>query len=233
MKRILAMKIFSQDKNHPVNCQDAFTLVELLVVIAIISVLAGMLMPALENAIESSRTISCASNLKQLGIADLSYVDDNDGYLAPYYGVAQWTVYLRQYLGDNSMNANTPFSCDANPYKKHGPNGGQYTNYAMNLVRRVSSSDPYRNISNVKKPSDAVSFGDSSLRLGFSDGECVNYFMYFSPSGIIPSTSGYSICDGHLVHTDGMNLSFIDGHAKYAPDYILQSEGSHWFNVDD
>ena len=58
--------------------RPGFTLIELLVVIAIISILAALLFPVFAKAREKARQITCASNLKQLGLATLLYVQDYD-----------------------------------------------------------------------------------------------------------------------------------------------------------
>jgi prepilin-type N-terminal cleavage/methylation domain-containing protein/prepilin-type processing-associated H-X9-DG protein len=63
--------------------KKGFTLVELLVVIAIIALLMAMLLPSLRLAREQARQVACAANLRNLGLALVSYIDNNEQCLPP------------------------------------------------------------------------------------------------------------------------------------------------------
>ncbi|MHC4887815.1 MAG: type II secretion system protein [Planctomycetota bacterium] len=92
-----------------------FTLVELLVVIAIISVLAGFLLPALEQAIGSAYQVACLNNQKQLYLSMTGYVDDYDGTVAKFdFGrefatSAPWAGSYSQWPNNIIQTNNTPY----------------------------------------------------------------------------------------------------------------------------
>ena len=123
------------------STRGRFTLVELLVVIAIISILAAMLLPALERARNAAQSISCVNNLKQQSLALMLYVEDNDGVLPHGTGASpeyymMWNVRIASYLGldvevyddlvDNYLTTGCPLDCPARTPSETHTYGAHY-----------------------------------------------------------------------------------------------------------
>ncbi|MBN2713331.1 MAG: prepilin-type N-terminal cleavage/methylation domain-containing protein [Planctomycetes bacterium] len=120
---------------------NAFTLVELLVVISIITILAGLLLPALSMAIDSAKAVACVNNQKQLALGLGMYADDwNDNIVRnwqpPTWGDVLWPPFLSGKQGPASgtprTDANGPVYIEKGPIYMC-PKGPRFSSYSKNV----------------------------------------------------------------------------------------------------
>jgi len=206
-----------------------FSLVELLVVTGIIALLIAMLLPALSKARESARTLQCATQLRQVGIALQNYATSNHGLLpawsmvhfypndphlgdpnAPDWTGPGWTVLLEKYIGQKPDGA--IYNCPAYP------DGERRINYFLG-VRWMYKQVPLLRtmpLSRIKTASTFILSGDCTAQ--------VYYPTPFGTSGApfddIDKDDGAIKClaffgqdaAGYNMHRAGNNILFGDGH---------------------
>lgn len=205
-----------------------FTMVELLVVIAVIIILVAILLPALHSAKESGNRISCSSNLRNLCVAEMQYVNDfNERFTPNYPGVDEdgsthfyWTNLLYPYVGGigtskkvfrrNVNPENSVFFCKSQrPFEvKSGgdtwPCTNDYPSYGLNasLGGREVTPPKSARLSAVKNMSSVVMFADTQFALDRPH------------LGFRHLTSAYFSARHPSGENGRMNFSWVDGHVS-------------------
>lgn len=193
--------------------RKGFTLIELLVVIAIIAILAAILFPVFAKAREKARQTSCLNNIKQMSTAVQQYVQDYDEtFPAMNLDLSQdiWTVQLQPYLKNTQV-----LICPSN--------APGVVRYCLAQAIWDLRSYPVLNLASVPNPSDKVLVADSSTLIGGHYVYTVGALQCGAAQGCQGQPdAGSSFAPGNtpitkfLPHSDGANIGYIDGHAKWS-----------------
>ncbi|MDD2709405.1 MAG: prepilin-type N-terminal cleavage/methylation domain-containing protein [Verrucomicrobiae bacterium] len=230
MNQSMERKFFAHASPGPVR--EAFTLIELLTVIALISILMALLSPALKNARDKAKQISCMNNLRQIGNAVNMYANDNNGWL-PHGGDAyatmssgsnkSWKQLLAAYLNVNLMTKHNlehgilqcPGLKNAGCGNAAYGDGGFYGGYGWNF-QNLGWNDTVQdgcvswvNLSQIGNPSQVIMAGDTS---DSSVGGAKPYRTFYLYSR---AYSDYSVLDESYRHSGGGNYLWVDGHVSW------------------
>lgn len=197
-----------------------FTLIELLVVIAIIAILAAIIFPVFAQARGNARKMACLSNLRQIGMANLMYAQDNDDF--PVWGGDPPDLNANAWGGNTDVANMRPQHEVLMPYMKSkeiwrcpadtgldysGPYEGTYLpSHPTSYVKWGSSYITRTEIILLKRPLstleavtvDNQTVGPAGIGLFF---DAVGY--WHGSKSLFGSRDGYR-----------NNVSYLDGHAK-------------------
>jgi len=202
-----------------------FTLIELLIVLTILAILAAILLPVFARAREKARQVVCFSNQRQIGMAMLLYSQDYDEALVPNHtgarvvirGIDQWHAWydlIQPYIKDPN---HWVFQCPSNPQSRP-VGGGFFLSYNKrgcfeNLLPGEDSSRLWWGyMAQVLEPAETISVADwgggSTEGPGGTRNEhrlCPHWHIGAQWVGLVHP----------VVHSDGANYIFVDGHVKW------------------
>jgi len=220
-----------------------FTLIELLVVIAIIAILAAILFPVFSRAREQARKTACLSNMKQVGMALMMYVQDWDetypyitacpntgratdtpqGLLHPYVkNAAVWECPSGIRYNSLALVAGNLAQWDPNWNSWRFPPefAGHCIGVAANEVLMPNLGcdwsggawGPVIKMSQIQSPADIIAFVDAPH---FSSCGGARAVFANSCAAACHDDPDHRSVSKHTRHTEGDNIVFADGHAKW------------------
>jgi prepilin-type N-terminal cleavage/methylation domain-containing protein/prepilin-type processing-associated H-X9-DG protein len=206
--------------------KNAFTLIELLVVIAIISILAAILFPVFARARENARRASCMSNLKQIGLGIMMYVQDYDEKYPPSNITNEGTGYFWWQLIDPYTKSTQLEFCPS-ATSQSSPTS---LNYGTNLL--IMRDGRYYDgvaMAAIAAPATTYLIMDS----GFYRIDVPKINAPVSGWGWLPGSGalGVTFYDTNPPadwetgrHFDGVNVTFADGHVKWLKSSLVLAE---------